>query len=420
MIWKDRVGWGTKPAFIDGDIAAMMRRLLSPTVGWLRVFYSVLWLAAASGCGVVAAQKTPAPNPAPDLLILSDGDTLHGKLVMETTGKVTFHTESLGDVTLGWDKIKELHTGQSFAVLSSTTKLRGRKKISQVPVGTVEMTHQTVTVQPVSGTGPAPIPTKDAQYIIGSAALNQQVFHEPNFFTGWNGVATAGATIVSATENQYTASGSVNLVREVPSVTWLDRRNQTSAGFSGSFGKITESGVPAQKTAILHADAERDEYVSSRLFALAQTTFDHNFSQGLALQSVYGGGLGWTAIKDAKQHLDLKATIQYESQQFLSTPGSVPTPNQNLIGSTFSATYALHLKLLTLTQNLAYMPAYNTPRAYSASETDSVAFPAYKNFSFTVGTLDSYLNDPPLTTPPTKPNSFQFTMGVSYAIKSKY
>jgi hypothetical protein len=206
----------------------------------------------------------------------------------------------------------------------------------------------------------------------------------------------------------------------VPAVGWLDRRNRTSADFSGSFGKITEPGTPTEKTAIFHADAERDQYLSSRFFALAQTTFDHNFGQSLALQAVYGGGMGWTVLKSPKHELDLKATIQYESQQFLATPGSAPTSNQNLIGSTFSAAYSAHLKLLTLSQSVAYIPAYNTPRAYSANETDTLSFPAYKNFSFTVGTLDSYLNDPPLSTPPTKRNSFQFTMGLTYAIKSKY
>jgi hypothetical protein len=39
--------------------------------------------------------------------------------------------------------------------------------------------------------------------------------------------------------------------------------------------------------------------------------------------------------------------------------------------------------------------------------------------------MDSYLNDPPvqappLTQPPTKRNSFQFTMGLTYAFKSTY
>jgi hypothetical protein len=71
-------------------------------------------------------------------------------------------------------------------------------------------------------------------------------------------------------------------------------------------------------------------------------------------------------------------------------------------------------------QEVAYIPAYNNFHAYSANETDTLAFPAYKSFSFSIGTLDSYLNDPPATVPPTLRNSFQFTAGVTYAIKSKY
>jgi hypothetical protein len=75
---------------------------------------------------------------------------------------------------------------------------------------------------------------------------------------------------------------------------------------------------------------------------------------------------------------------------------------------------------VTYTQGLAFIPAYNNERAYSATETNTFAFPAYKNFGFSVGTLDSYLNDPPATEPPTKRNSFEFTMGLTYAFKSKY
>ena len=56
--------------------------------------------------------------------MLSNGDTLHGKFVSEIAGKVTFHSDPLGDVSLGWDKIKELHTSQKFAVLDDTGESR--------------------------------------------------------------------------------------------------------------------------------------------------------------------------------------------------------------------------------------------------------------------------------------------------------
>jgi hypothetical protein len=362
----------------------------------------------------------------PDTLVLTDGNTLRGNLVKEVSGTLTFHTEALGDLDVKWANVKELHTTQSFAVLNKNMKRRSKTAVESLPMGQVNATSESVTVQPSQQQRVLEtIPVKNAEVIVDQGTLDKELNHEPGFLTGWNGAATAGATLVKATQNQYTFSGSVGLMRMVPTVSWLDTRNRSSLDFSDSFGKITQpaytvGGVttPATstKSSILHFDAERDQYFSPRLFALVQTAFDHNFSQDLNLQQIYGGGLGWTAMKTPSQMADLKATMQYEKQTFIT---GVPRTN-NLIGSTFAADYQLKLKLLSFTQNLSYIPAYNDPRAYSASETNTVEFPTYKNFGFSLGTLDSYLNNPPATLPPTKRNSFQFTMGVTYAIKSKY
>jgi hypothetical protein len=376
------------------------------------------------------AQDKPAANPAPDVLVLSNGDTLHGKFVSATGGKVTFHSDPLGDVTVGWDKIKELHSSEKFAVLDDKAKAMSRKASKQVQVGTVEVENQTLTVH-VENAAVETFPTKSVDIVTDEATLDKQIHRSPGFFAGWNGAATAGATLVAATQNQYTVSGGIGLVRTVPTVSWLTPRDRTSFDFSGSFGQITQPGylsgttpVPAvvTKSEIYHGDAERDEYLSPRFFALGQVAFDHNYSQSLSLQQIYGGGFGWTALKTAKQEADLKGTAQYEKQQF-SIGGAAA--NKNLIGSTFAASYLLHVKLFTYTQGIAYIPAYNDFRAYSANETNTFAFPAYKRLSFSVGTMDSYLNDPPvqaqpLTQPPTKRNSFQFTMGFTYAFKSTY
>jgi hypothetical protein len=373
------------------------------------------------------AAQDKKPDTAPDTLVLSNGDTLHGKLVQEVGGTVTFHSDPLGDLTIKWSAIKELHAGGSFAVLNSDMKHRGRKAMANLPEGSIDATGDSVSLQPTNqATAPAPIPTKNAEVIVTSAELDKQLHHEPGFFTGWNGAATAGATLVTATQNQYQVSGSVGLVRVVPTVSWLDSRNRTSFDFSGSYGKITQpaftsGGVftPASvtKSSISHFDAERDEYFSPRFFVLGQTAFDHNFGQDLNLQQIYGGGVGWTALKMPKQEADLKGTIQYEKQDFISGTSS---GNQDLIGSTFAANYLLKLKLMTFAQGVSFIPAYNNERAYSTQETNTFAFPTYKNFAISLGTLDSYLNDPPSTEPPTKRNSFEFTMGLTYAFKSKY
>jgi len=71
-------------------------------------------------------------------------------------------------------------------------------------------------------------------------------------------------------------------------------------------------------------------------------------------------------------------------------------------------------------QQLSWIPAYNNPYAYSASETDSLTMPVFRKLAFSVGSNDSYLNDPPPASPPTRRNSFEFTTGLTYTINSKY
>ena len=208
------------------------------------IFSRFAMLAFSLAILLTAATISPAqakpPDAAPDVLVLSNGDTLHGKFVSETAGKVTFHSDPLGDISLGWDKIKELHATGKFGVINQSIAIRGKRRTVQFPVGTIDVTDQAVVVHPDNAPSIAPIPVKNAQFIMDNATLDKQINREPGFFTGWNGAATAGATLVSATDNQYTVTGAVNLVRAIPTVSWLDARNKTLLGFNESFGQITQ------------------------------------------------------------------------------------------------------------------------------------------------------------------------------------
>jgi len=391
------------------------------------VFGSAPLQARAAVDPSAAGRSKKAPEPAPDTLVFTNGDRLSGKFERAVGDQILFHSDIVGDVTVKWDKVKELHTGTRLVVLEKSAFLRHGHLPPGVPQGTLSVDHQLITVQPENGATIAPIPVKNAEYIVDETILKKQIAGHPGALAGWNGSATAGATIVQATEEQYTFSGGLSLARVAPTVTWLNTNNRTLLDFSGSFGKIIQpaymsDGVftpaSASKTSIYHADAERDEYFSPRFYVLAQTVFDHNFAQTLELQQIYGAGIGWTAIKRPSQELDVKTTLQYEGQNFLdATPGE----NQNLIGSTLDANWASKLPhKIIFKQEISWIPAYNNPYAYSAGETNSLIMPFFKNLAFSVGSIDSYLNDPPAAVPPTKQNSLQFTTGFTYAIKSKY
>jgi hypothetical protein len=372
----------------------------------------VITLLIAGAAAVRPAHAADAPKPAPDVIVFNNGDQLSGKLLRYVGGNVVFHSDIAGDLTVSPDKIKEIRSTQKFVVLQKGDKISRKVDESKLPIGQITLAEKNFDVHTESGSVSATIPMEKITYVVDQPTFEKELRHEPGFFHAWTGAVTAGATIVQATQNTYTFNGAVALVRQVPTVPWLNPRNRTSIDFTGSYGKVTEPGTPSVKTAIYHADAERDEYFSPRVYALAAVAFDHNFSQSLDLQQIYGGGIGWTVIKQDKQELDLKALMQYEKQTFLD---AVPGTNQNLIGSTFNVSYMRKLpKGMLFAQQASYLPAWNNLHAYSASETDTLSLPVYKKLSMTVGTIDSYLNDPAVTVPPTKRNSFQFTFGATY------
>lgn len=392
------------------SLRASIRRTVSLASGT-----AALLLLCLSGAFAEETGGSAKPKPTPDVILFSNGDQLTGQFLRVVDGTVTFHSDLAGDINVPLDKVKELRSSKQFAVLYKKQKFNRKMPESNIPTGSVLIQNQTVRVNPANAQAPQPIPFANVADIIDSDTFTKEIRHEPSIFSNWNGTITAGSTAVQATQNNTTFNGGVALIRLVPLESYLPARNRMTVNFTGTYGKVTQPGVPTTKTAIYHADSERDQYFTNRLYALGQVAFDHNFSQSLDLQQIYGGGIGWTALKDPKQQLDLKGTIQYEKQAFLEASAGT---DQNLIGSTFGANYLRKLpKNIVFNQQLNYIPAWNNSRAYSANETNSVAVPVYKRLSLSVGTIDSYLNDPAVTVPPTKRNSFQFTTGVSYTLR---
>jgi Protein of unknown function, DUF481 len=370
---------------------------------------------------LVSARQGCAAAPASDVIVFTNGDQLSGKFLRSTGGTVTFHSDMAGDVNVPWDKVKELRSGTTFAVFEKGQHLT-RTPLDKVPQGTVTVNGEKLEVKEATGETKE-ITAKNTEFVIDEKTFQDHVRHEPNLLHGWAGSLTGGASLVEATQNTTTFNGAVAMVRVVPGVSWLLPRNRTTVDFNGSYGKITQpqaAGAPALpdvKTAVYHADAERDQYFSPRFYVLGETAFDHNFAQGLDLQQIYGGGVGVTILKRPMSTLDLKGTVQYEKQAFLSGAAS---PSQNLIGSTFSEAYLLRLPHnIVLTEQGSYLPAYNNMHDYSANETSNIGFPLYKRLGFSVGSVDTYLNDPPVAVfpaAPTKRNSFEFTTGVTYSL----
>ena len=351
------------------------------------------------------------PQPAPDTLLLTSGEKLLGHFVRSTGSNVVFKSDALGEVTIPWSKVKDLHASAQYVVIGKNVKLTPRTETESLPKGALTEVDQTLAVEPGQGAAPEKIPVGDTAYIVDEATFRNVLFHNPRLYESWNGTVTAGASFVQATQQARSLTGGIALIRTVPLENWIDPRNRTILDFTASEGVVTQPGTPKIRTAIYHADAERDEYFrGSDFYAFLQTSFDHNYSQGLDLLSNVGGGVGYTLIKKANETLDFKGSVAYINQSF-----QAPAESHSLAGSNFIETFTHKTAHgILFAQQITATPAWSEMQAYSWSASASISIPVFKRFSFTTRGLDNFINNPP---PGFKKNSFQLITGLAYTLR---
>lgn len=369
----------------------------------------------------IRAMAQAAANSDADVITFINGDKLTGKVAKESGGVVVFQSDMTGlaPISVPWSKIKELHTSKKFAVIRKDEKLKVGKPAPQVPVGVVTYSNDEISLSSAGGET-KDIPAKDAAYLVDDSEFEKAIGHEPSLRHGWIGSGTIGASLLEATQTSKTFTGALGLARLSPGVDWLAPRNKTIFDATASYGSVTQPAVgttPASssKTNILHGDIERDWYLSQRFFVLADASADHNIGSGLKLQDDFGGGAGYSVIQQPVQTLDVKADIHYEHQEFYPAASGVPGVSLNLIGLSAGEVYMRKLMHgMVLNESGVVQPAFNHPSAFTAQFIAGLVFPAYKNFGFSLGTQDNYINNPPSGY---KKNTFLLTAGLNYSFK---
>jgi hypothetical protein len=379
---------------------------------------SLLVLTLVSGAlfqTVAARAQSTAAKPAPDVIVFTNGDQLSGTLERASGDSFVFKSDVVGEVTVSADKIKELRTNGNFVALKKNEQIT---RTSKQP-GAITYADNAISVADTKSAAPEVIPIKNLANLIDDATFTTEVTSNPGIWYGWHGAVSGGITLIESTQTGQSYNAAVNLVRLIPSVDFLPPRTRTSINVLETYGKITQPAIPqtipptlasVTKTNIFHADAEHDKYLTPKLYGLVGVSFDHNFSQGLNLQQIYGAGLGYTLIKTPVQEFDVKADVHYERQNF-----QPPTPNNNLIGSSFTELYHRNLPAkIIFTESGTFIPAWNNTNAYSAIFAAGLQLPTYKRLSLNVNLLDNYLNNPAVGF---NNNSLQFITGVLYTLK---
>ena len=362
-----------------------------------------------------ARAQAAGAKPAPDVIVFTNGDRLTGTLEGATEDSFDFDSDVAGEITVSADDIKELHVNGKFVALKKNEKIT---RTSKQP-GSMTYGDNAISVADTKSGAPEVIPIKNLANLIDEDTYTAEVTSNPGIWYGWHGAVSGGISVIESTQTGQNYTLAVNLARLIPSVDFLPPRTRTTLNVLETYGKITQPAIPqtipptlasTTKTSIFHADAEHDKYFTPKVYALIGLSFDHNFSQGLDLQQIYGGGLGWTVIKTPVQEFDLKADVHYERQNFVP-----PTPNTSLVGSSFTEQYRRNLPAKILfTESGTFIPSWNNLDIYSAIFAAGLQIPTYKRFSLNLNLLDNYLSNPAAGF---NNNSLQFVTGVTYTLK---
>jgi hypothetical protein len=386
---------------------------------------ATLFLVLMTAPSVLAQTTAKKPENSPtkkeaeikEELTLTNGDKLTGQLLNSTGTEIKFKSDLAGEVTVKWENVKELKSKRDFAIVPKDVK--DARDSALVPQGEIKIREKGILVSPLSAAkekgvasstevaATREMPTTTIGFIVDDATYQKEIHRKIGFRLGWDGHITTGTSMIYSTQNSYLFQVDTALKRTVPTVSWLDPKLRTTINFTLSAGKTTQPETATTITNIYHVDAERDEYFSSRGYYLQGLSFDHNYSQGLVLQQNYGFGIGSTIFKREHSEFDVTADVHYESQQFNAT-ADVTELNLHLIGSTLTEAFTRKWGKIQFDEKVLADVAWNNASAFSAAGNSSMRVPVYKRLSFSVSTIDNFLNNPQVGY---KKNSFQFSTG---------
>jgi putative salt-induced outer membrane protein len=343
-----------------------------------------------------------------DQITFKNGDHLTGTVVKSDGKTLVLHTEFAGDVTVDFKAITEIRTDKELHVTTSDKKTF---------VGPVTTSDGKIEVATKAG-GTVEVPSGNVALIRNDAeqAAYDKSLH-PGLLHGWNGGANVGFSLARGNSQTSNLALAINAVHAT--------LNDKLTIYTTSIETDNELATPSTVANLVTAGIRYDRNINPRMFGFVGADFMSNALQDLDLRGVYGGGLGYHAIKSDNTTLDLLAGVNYTHETYsngaVNTPATVP-PTYVSYGITnrFAA--------LTLGEELMHKAGKSTvitEKLYLYPDLSSGYSGQYRG-EFDLGTVtkiskwlgwqnqftDLYVSNPPIGR---KDNDVIFTTGLNFS-----
>jgi len=330
-----------------------------------------------------------------DQITIKNGDRLTGTIEKSDDKSLVIKTEFAGEVTVDWSAISDVKSEQPLHV-----GLKDGKTV----VGPVNIVDGKIEVATQSaGRIEAP---KDAVSVIRSDSEQRswEKLQHPSLLQGWEGGVNLGFGLTAGNSETKNLAIGFNGIR------------------TGLHDKLTLYEASVYSTNDLAPAATRvtantnrggvryDRDITSHLFAFVNADFATDALQDLNLRQVYGGGLGWHAIKRDSTTLDILGGIAYTRDnytQLAPLPRLIHSFVAGQIGDEFMHKLG---KATVITQRAYFFPDFENSGEYRAT----FDFGTVTKFNKWLGWQNTF-GDVYVTNPPTgkKKNDVVFTTGLN-------
>ena len=346
-----------------------------------------------------------APAMLADQITLKNGDRLTGKIVKSDGKSLVLHTDFAGDVTVDLTAVTQI---------TSETELRVTTSDKKTLVGSVTTSDGKIEVS-TKGGGSAEVPLANVVEI-GEQAEYEKLVH-PGLLHGWNGGANLGFSLARGNSQTTNLALGINAIH--PTL------NDKTTIYLTSIDTKNELATPTTVANLITGGLRYDHNITPRVFAFVGADFMSNALQDLDLRGVYGGGLGYHAIKSDSTQLDFLAGLNYTHETYSNGPEVTPVT----VPPTFISYGVTHRFLaLTLGEELTHKAGKSTvitEKFYFFPDLSSGYSGQYRG-TFDLGTVtkiskwlgwqnqfdDIYVSNPPLQA---KKNDLILTTGLNFS-----
>jgi putative salt-induced outer membrane protein YdiY len=324
-----------------------------------------------------------------DQVGLKNGDRLSGTIVKSDSKVLVLHTDYAGDISLKWDAIQTIQSSEQLHIELQD----GKSAVGSVTTEDDELEITTKTGSTVEA------PKSSMKTLRDDA--EQSAYEKtlrPGLLQDWKAGLNIGFALTGGNSQTENLSLSFTGIRQ----TLHDKLGLYANSVYAT--NNAPGAVPATTANTIGGGLRYDHNLSPRVFGFGASDFFSDALQTLNLRSVFGGGVGFHAIKKDATTLDLLGGVNYthESYASLSRSFAALTTGEELMHKLGKST--------VLNERLYLFPDLNSAGDYRGTFDLATITKMNKWLGWQTSFSDVYVTNPPVGK---KQNDVIFTTGLN-------